>query len=192
STPHALRTASDAGPARALEADDRPTLSTREVVSRAVVVDDEAIVRRAAVAAVPGADVERCVLAEVLHPAVVPVRDRVREQPLKGAASTNPREVVLPDDERARGEVRVEIGRTALGEREGAGPYRVPELLLVALAEHRVEVGRDRGTEQMERGRPALLVRAVGAARQVVEVGLRDRKWRVELAEARDLGDLLV
>src|SRR4029453_11360567 len=55
STPHDLRTASDAGPARALEADDRPTLSTREVVSRAVVVGDEAIGGGAARGAVPGA-----------------------------------------------------------------------------------------------------------------------------------------
>src|SRR5262249_22886636 len=95
--PHDRRTAGGSRPARALKPDD--VAPFRGSIRRAVVVGRIAIVHGAAVEAAGRARVERGVLAEVLHPAVVVVVDGVVEQRFVEAPAGPGDEVELTDVE---------------------------------------------------------------------------------------------
>ena len=82
------------------------------------------VVRAAPVDAVRRARVERRVLAEVLHPAVVAVADRLAEQAAVERAARRRGEVELADEERLEPGVAVDVGlaERVLGQRAAAPP----------------------------------------------------------------------
>ena len=170
-------------PARALEADERTALAPREVVRRTVIVGRIAVVRGGGVAPVLRAGIERRVLAEVLHPAVVTVVDGQREQRRVCTPSCGRAEVELADVEEPRREVLIHVRKPVRGHRERAGASRVVERRLVGAADHRIEVRRDGVAERVRSARARRLVRAVASARQVVQVRLRHRDRDVAVAE---------
>jgi hypothetical protein len=133
------------------------------------------------------------VLAEVLHPAVVAVPDRLVEQPAEEVAAARVGEVDLGDDLVGGERVRQQVGPALRVLYEQPVPRGGVVDRPVARADVRVEVGRDHVSQPVVACRgPALprLVAPVHAAGQVVRVGLGHRRRHVELAEALGPGIL--
>ena len=126
--PHDLRHARRPGPARAVEARQRPRRAVLRVrVGGAVVEHRVRVVHLRAGRAVGRLRVGRRVLAEVLHPAVVAVADRLAQQVAVEPHRARRGEVELADREHARARVRVDVGlpgRVRVQERRPPPPGR--------------------------------------------------------------------
>ena len=180
--PDDLRARRHPGVAGADEAAERPAGAAGEVLGGAVVLNGVEVVHLGSVHAVRRARVERRVLAEVLHPAVVAVGDGLGEQLAEHPPTGGAREVELRDEELAVGAVVVDVGiaRRRLGQRAALDRFLVGPR--VVRADHRVEVRRRRQSLRVEPARPGALLGApadVIAAGQVVRVGLAHRDRRI-------------
>ena len=182
--PDDRRAAGAAGPARAREAREPARRAGHAVEGAAVVLARIGVVQGRAARAVGGAGVERRVLAEVLHPAVVAVGHGLAQQPAVEVAAGPGGEVELRDVEaRERAvAVHVRLARRVLDER--AAGRRLAEAR-VGGADHRVEVGGhgEPGAVEARHARAlGLLAAGLVGARQVVRVGLGHRQRRVARA----------
>ncbi len=194
--PDDLRAARGAAPARPVEARERlHAVAAGERVCRAVVAGGVGVVAGLAGAAVGAPGVGRRVLAEVLHPAVVAVVDRLLQQVAVEVDRLRVREVHLPDQELRAARVAVQVGLAERVPRQQAAVRRLLEARVLALADHRVEVGGDRQAGVVE----LLHARALGVglaglvgAGQVVGVGLRDGRGRVGVAQCLEVGVVAV
>src|SRR5262249_53599998 len=137
--------------------------------------------------------VERRVLAEVFHPAVVAVGDGFREELRVVLATHRMREVELPHPKHGGAGVVVDEGaaRRVAGER--ARSSRLVEARRIGLADHGVEVRGDGDAASMQRGGARWLPSGVAAlipAGKVVPIRLRYRDGSVGSAELLDLRGL--
>ena len=179
-------------PAGADEAGDRTLLRPRVPVSGAVVEDRIEVVHLVAAHPVGRDGVQRRVLAEVLHPAVVAVADRLVEQVAVEGVRPGMGEVELADEERVVGAGRVPVQRRrpggSLGQQAALGGW--VERPRVAGADHGVEVSRDRVADPVEAGGSRRLLgldASLIAARQVVKVGIGGGRRHVGLPQSRGL-----
>ncbi len=189
------RTARRAGPARALEADDRSRGGLPDPVGGAVVLARVGVVEGGA-RDPPGADrVQRRVLAEVLHPAVIAVLDRLAGHRGEGLPAGRAAKVELGDVERGGGRVVEKVGLArAVLDQPAAGGRRFEDGV-IAGADHRVEVGGD-GQAPPVHGSGSLPLAVSSAdlrpARQVMGVGLCHRERGVRLLQPIDQLALLL
>ena len=145
--------------------------------------------------------VGRRALAEVLHPAVLALRDRLAQQARVELPRGRRREVEL--SERLDAEPAGALATDESGERERlavraalqrSGRRGLVEDRLVGLAEVRVEVGevgQPRGVEVPRALELVVAVEAVRAARQEVHLGLGGRHGRVRVAQRAEDARLL-
>ncbi len=201
SAPHVDRAARRPRPAGALEAHQRTPEAAHDVAHRAVVVAREAVVDARRRGPVGGHHVGRGPLAEVLHPAVLALGDRLAQQarvelPRGGRGEVELGERLdaepagpLAADEPGEGE-RPAVGAAL----ERSGRRGLAEHGLVGLAQVRAEVGelrQPRGVQAARALELVLAVEAVLAARQEAHLGLGGRHRRVRVAQRAEDARLL-
>ena len=191
--PDDLRAGGRARPARPLEADDRPARIGDGVVGGAVVLARVDVVEAGAGRRRRPSS-SRAACTPRSPPSSRRGRPRSpRRRPTRSRLPGVGAEVELGDLERGVGRVLVHVGVAAHVLDEPVGRRGRVVDIRVARADHRVEVGGDREAAVVDAGGAGALGFAVAllvAAREVVQVGLRDREryvGRMQLVEELEL-----